>query len=229
MLYYRSIMINKKFNKSYDELLTQAYLFHIELIEDLPLFSAFTGMFTLTYAENFKSMIDFADNLPQIEEYYNNQIVISTKVAESISAGRAIYQRLLFFVRCVWADSETVLQNFGSSLYSNVGRSAPKMMTVLQLAYKNASIPENKALLLAAGFTQADIDAINSTESALNNAYNIQQDYIQQTFIRTEERIRAFNAVWDEMVLISGASKFIFNDLPAKRRFYLLYPSKQNS
>ena len=124
---------------------------------------------------------------------------------------------------------KAVLQNFGSSLYSNVGRSAPKMMTVLQLAYKNASIPENKALLLAAGFTQADIDAINSTESALNTAYNVQQDYIQQTYLRTEERISAFNAVWDELVLISGASKFIFTDSPAKRRFYLLYPSKKDS
>ena len=219
-------MIRKNFNKSYDELLTQAFLFHSELLKDLPLFSAFSPMFTLTYAENFKSMIDFADNLPQIEEYYNNQTVLSTKVAEIISAGRAIYQRLLFYVRLVWADSEAVLQNFGSSLYSNVGRSAPKMMTVLQLAYKNASIPENKALLLAAGFTQADIDAINSTEGALNTAYNVQQDYIQQTYLRTEERILAYNALWDEMVLISGASKFIFNDLPAKRRFYLLYPSK---
>jgi hypothetical protein len=219
-------MTKKKYNKSYDELLTQAYLFHSELVKDLPLFSAFSPMFTLAFTENLKSMIDFADNLPQIDEYYNNQIAFSTKVAEILSAGRAIYQRLLFYVRLVWANSEAIMQNFGSSLYLNVGRSASKMMTILQLAYQNASIPENKALLIAAGFTQADIDLINSIYTALNDSYNSQQDYIQQTYLRTEERILAYNALWDEMVLISGASKFIFKDSPAKKRFYLLYPSK---
>jgi hypothetical protein len=148
------------------------------------------------------------------------------EVSNNMSVARAIYQKLLFYVRFVWADSEAMLQNFGSGLYSNVGRCAPKMMTILQLAYQNASIPENKALLIAAGFVQADIDSINSIEIALHCAYRAQQDYIQQTFSRTEERISAFNALWDELVLISGASKFVFKDSPAKKLFYLLYPSK---
>jgi hypothetical protein len=221
-------MVRKKYNKSYDELLTQAFLFHSELVRDLPLFSAFSPVFTLAYANNLKSMIDFVDILPQLQEYYNSQIIYSMKVSENMSVARAIYKRLLFNVSLAWADSEAILQNFGSNLYSNVGRSAPKMMTILQLAYQNASIPENKALLIAAGFLQADIDSINSIEIALRTAYNAQQDYIQQTFSRTEERILAFNALWDEMVLISGASKFIFNDSPTKKRFYLLYPSKLN-
>jgi len=222
-------MVRKKYNKSYDELLTQSYLFYSELVSDLPLFSAFSPVFTLAYADNLKSMIDFADNLPQLQEYYHSQIIYSMAVSENMAVARAIYKRLLFNVTLAWADSEAILQNFGSGLYSNVGRSAPKMMTILQLAYQNASIPENKALLIAAGFLQADIDSINSIEIALRTAYSAQQDYIQQTYLRTEERILAYNALWDELVLISGASKFVFKDSPAKRRFYLLYPSKLTS
>ena len=78
--------------------------------------------------------------------------------------------------------------------------------------------------MIAVGFTQLDITALLTLSAELNTIYNNQQEFIQLTSDRAEERVIAFNKVWDVMVQINFASKQVFKDSPALIEYYLLYP-----
>ena len=217
-------MITKKFNKTYDDALTQAYLFHSEFVKEKANFSAFSPVFADPFADDFYDLITDADDFPTNEEDLNNQVILSTKVEETMEKARAQYQKMLFYVGIAWPDSESMMLAFGSNLYEKARKLPHKMMNLLQSAYRNANSVEYKADLIAAGFTQVEIDLLHTLDTELTTRYNDQQDYIQHSYKRTEQRTIAFNNVWDEMVKISNASKIIFKDSPAMIEFFLLYP-----
>lgn len=217
-------MITKKFSKTYDEALTQAYLFHSEFVLDLALFTAFSPSFDADFASDFLDLITAADSIPTNQEDLNNQVILSTAVEDQMVIARAIYQELLVYVGIAFPNSETALLAFGNNMYDKARLLPQKMMNLLQLAHRNADSTTYKTALIAAGFLQTDIDSLTTIETELNTRYNAHKDYMQHTYSRTEERAMAFNAVWDVMVRINAASKIVFKDSPAKIEFYLLYP-----
>ena len=217
-------MITKKFSKSYDEALTQAYLFQSELVVDQAAFTAFSPLFASPFAADFLLDIQAADAIPTNEDDLNNQTVLSAEVEDQMVLAREQYQKLLLYVGFAWPNSEPKLKVFGNNQYEIARKSPPKMINLLQSSYLSANSVTYKAALIAAGFLQTDITLLHTIELDLTAKLNAQQDYIRHSFTRSEDRVVAFNKVWDTMVQISNASKYIFKDSPAKIEFYLLYP-----
>lgn len=216
-------MLTKKFSKTYDEVLTQAYLFHSEFVLDLALFTAFSPSFNVAFAADFLDLIEVADAIPTNQEDLNNQVIFSTAVEEQMVVARAVYQELLVYIGLAFPNSESALLAFGNNMYEKARYSPQKMVNLLQLAYRNASSATYKVTLIAEGFLQVDIDSLDTIQTELNERYNDQQEFMKHTYGRTEERTVAFNAVWDVMVKINAASKIVFKDSPAKIEYYLLY------
>ncbi len=217
-------MITKKFSKTYDEVLTQSYLFHSEFVADQAIFEAFSGKFASPYADDFLALITVADEIPTNEDDLNVQTSFTNELELMMETCRAQYQKLLLHVSFAWPEDETKQKLFGSTLYGEARKSPSKMVNLLQSSYREANSVAYKASLIAAGFVQADITLLDTLADSLNVKLNEQQAYIRRTYGRTEQRTEAFNAVWDVMTQISGASKLIFKDSPAKIEFYLLYP-----
>ncbi|MCX6156244.1 MAG: hypothetical protein NT007_19000 [Candidatus Kapabacteria bacterium] len=218
-------MITKKFSKTYDECLTQAYLFQSELVVDQTLFTAASPAFAAPFAANFLADIEAADAIPTNENDLNSQSVFTAEVEEQMDLARAHYQKLLLYIGIAWPGSDVKLKAFGNNLYEKARKSPPKMANLLQSSYLDANSTTYKADLIAAGFLQTDITLLDTLSSDLTNKINAQQDFMRHTFTRSEERAVAFNKVWDTMVKISNSSKLNFKDSPAKIEFYLLYPS----
>lgn len=217
-------MITKKFNKTYDEALTQSYLFHSEFVADQAAFEAFSGKFASPYAENFLALITAADEIPTNDDDLNIQTGFTNELELMMESCRTQYQKLLLHVSFAWPDDESKQKIFGNNLYAEARRIPSKMVNLLQNSYREANSVAYKASLIAAGFSQAEITLLDTLADNLTKKLNEQQSYIRHTYGRTEQRTEAFNAVWDVMVQISGASKLIFKDSPAKVEFYLLYP-----
>ena len=217
-------MITKKFNKTFDDALTQAYLFHSGLVVDLSHFTAFSPIFDAPYAADFLALITDAASLPTNDEDLNNQVVYSLNVESKMEESRAFYKVLISYVNLKWGDSEVVLRTFGNNLYEKARKVPPRLVNLLELAYRAANSTEYKTDLIAVGFVQADITKLLTLAGELNVLYNDQQEFIQKSSKRSEERIIAFNKFWDEMVKINNASKIVFKDSPASIEYYLLYP-----
>ena len=217
-------MITKKFNKTYDDALSQAYLFHSGLARDLSHFTVYSPMFDAAYTEDFLDLIRKAGSLPTHEEDLNNQVILSMAVDSKMEESRALFKKLISYVNLKWGNSESVLQVFSNNLYEKARQSALKMINLLELANRSADSAKYKADLISVGFTQADITKLLTVAGELNELYTNLREFIQLSSDRAEQRIIAFNKIWDEMVKINNASKIVFKDSPAKIGYYMLYP-----
>jgi hypothetical protein len=205
-------MISKKFNKTFDDCLNQAYMFQAELLVDQTVFTAFSPQFAPPFATNFLNDIHAADALPTNEDDLNNQTLLTQNVEDKMVTARSQYQKLLIYVGFAWPDSDPMLKVFGQNLYSSASVSPPQMVNLLQSSYLSANSTAYKATLIAAGFLQADITLLNTIATDLQTKISTQQEFIRHSFTRSEARVVAFNKVWDYMSKISAASKFIFKD-----------------
>jgi hypothetical protein len=103
------------------------------------------------------------------------------------------------------------------------------MKELLELGYRQASIASQKTALIAAGYTQALIDELQTISDTIDSLNAEQEDMLAERGDRTQTRIEAYNAVWEFMQKINKASKVTFEDNPAKLEMYLLYPTASQS
>lgn len=223
-IYKGVIMITVKFSKTYDEVLTQSYLFHSGLVRDLALFSAYSPLFSVAYDADFLNLIENAGELPTNEEDLNNQVILSLDLDNKMEDARLLYRKLISYVNLKWGNDDAALRAFGNNLYDKARQSPPKMVNLLELAHRSAESSTYKTDLIAVGFIQTDINSLLTLSVELNEVFNNQQEFINLSSSRAQERVTAFNKVWDVMVQINFASKQVFKDSPALIEYYLLYP-----
>jgi len=218
-------MIEKKFSKSFDDALEQAYRFHTEFLTDKATFIAATPLFNDPFAADFLVNIEAADALPTYDDDRDDSILLTQAVEEKMEEAREHFRKLMYYVNIAWPDDNGIARGFGSSQYDKARKSTLKLINLVQKAFIKANSTTYKTDLIAVGFVQADIDLLNTLADGITEKNNAQEDYMSNTYERSETRIVAFNKVWDSMVKISDGSKIIFKDSPAKVEFYLLYPS----
>ena len=218
-------MIQLKFSSSFDYVLEQAYRFHTEFLTDKATFVSASPLFDDPFAADFLTDIEAADALPTFDDDRDDLILYTQEVENKMEEARVHFQKLMFYVNLAWPDDNGIARGFGSSQYKKARKSTLKLINLIQKAYIKANSTTYKSDLIAAGFVQADIDLLNTLADEITEKNNAQEDYMSNTYERSETRIIAFNKVWDSMVKLSDASKVIFKNSPAKIEYYLLYPS----
>lgn len=217
-------MIQRKFSKSFEDALEQAYFFHNQFTIDSADFIAASPQFAAPFAANFLLDIQAADALPTNDDDLAQQQFYTSQVSAKMEECRVHYQKLLMYVRLAYPNNVPVEVIFGSKIYEKARNVVLKMINLMQQANKTADSVTYKASLIAAGFLQVDIDKLETLATELTGLNDTQNEYIRQSSIRSEERIVAFNKVWDSMVKISDVSKVIYLASPAHIATYLLYP-----
>jgi hypothetical protein len=222
-------MIDKKFSKSFDECLQQAYLFYDGFLIDAADFSVASPLFAPPFASDFLADIEYADDLPTNEDDLNEQTLFTQAVEETMESAREHYRKLLLYINFAWPNDKAIAKAFGSNLYEKARNNTLKLINLLQDSYNDVNSITYKTHLIAAGFVQADIDLLGNLADDLTTKNRAQEKFMRLSFKRSEARIVAFNKVWDTMVKLSDASKVIFKDSPAKVEYYLLYPETPTS
>jgi hypothetical protein len=189
--------------------------------------TAFTAMYTNLddpFSDNWQSDIDAAQALPTSDEEIMELESKTEDVEIQMELARAQYQKMASYVKLLFPSSKAKQGVFGLSKYVKVYQSQTKMHDLMQLAYRKSNSIEFKSDLIALGFVQSEIDALNTIATGLYNANELQEDFKQAIKLHTEERVAAYNKVWGSMKLASSASKQVFYDNYTKIQQYLLYP-----
>ena len=214
----------RDYTKSDDAMLEQAQTM-------LNLFNAdksdFTAMYTHLedpFSANWQTDIDVAQALPTSDEESAELEVKTEDVETQMELARVQYQKMASYVKLLFPDSKAKQGIFGLDKYDKVRQVQTKMYDLMQLAYRKADSADYKADLIDLGFVQTEIDALNTIAESLYDANEAQEEFKQVIKLRTEERIAAYNKVWDSMKAVSAASKQVFVDDYAKLQQYLLYP-----
>ncbi len=209
-------------------MLERAQIFHNAfVIDDAEFIAAFPHL-AAPFAANFQAAIDAADAIPSGSEVDAQITVVTEQLNNKMVEGQKALQKLFTYVELAF-DTKNMLNAFGKPKYEKARTSDLRMKELLEQANRNAEVAENKAALIAAGYTQADIDGLLTICDEIDAKNAQQEDMKSDRIIKSGVRITAYNAVWGFMKQINKASKVVFVDNPAKIEFYLLYPTHHTS
>lgn len=209
-------------------MLERAQVFHDNFVDDKAAFTADFPHLADPFAGDFQAAIDAADAIPLSSTVEAQIAVVTEQLNDQMPLGRKALQKLYTYVELVW-NSKARDNEFGRNKYEKARSSQVKMKELLELANAAAEVPANKTELLAAGYTQAAIDELLTIMTAIDTLNAQQEKLLSGRGVKTETRIKAYNAVWDFMKQINKASKVTFEDSPAKIEQYLLYPTSHTS
>ena len=214
----------RDYNKADDLMLEQAQtMCNLFTTDKADFIAMYTGLAD-PFAADFQTAIDDAQAIPLVSEELAELAVKTEVVDNALEAARVQYVKLASYVKLLYPDSKAKQDTFGLDEYDKVRMSQTKMYDLMQRAYKKASDLTTAAALIALGFVQAEIDALNTLGLALYDANEDQEEFKKIIKVRTEDRVKAYNAVWAFMVKVSNASKQVYINDYAKQQNYLLYP-----
>ncbi len=216
--------LQRDYRKDDLRMLQQAQVFHDMFVEHESEFVARFPGFAPPFASEMQTAIDDADALP-LDSGEAGWIWVATEDLQTeMESARKALQTLFAYVSIVFDGNRTVLKAFGKSDYSQLRGNYLRTMDLLDKTYRQAELSENKPALIAAGYTQADIDGLLAVKTSIGQLYAKQEDAKSQRVKKTEERVTAYNKVWGFMEKISAASRVAFVDSPAMLRIFMLYP-----
>jgi hypothetical protein len=125
-----------------------------------------------------------------------------------------------YFVRKAFPNNPAALKVFGFDTFSEVSRRQLDLIQFMDVFHAEAA--DRAAELNAAGYSNADIAEIGDLHQALVDANVAQESFKGARGTKTEDRKRAYNALWEIMQLINRVSRLIYKDDPAKTKQFQL-------
>jgi len=204
-----------------DVMLDAADRFHAQYLLDEADFSGWNAvMFPAAFKTDFNAKIDAA------RAYVRDNVVVDEQVEETkeldvkLKECRNYFQAMKPVIESTFPNKPAVWNQFGFNDYRDASKSQGKMILFMEMLYETSE--KYKTELIANGFTQLKIDAIETLKEELR-AEQIEQEVAKkQRPVKTQERITLMNAVWEDMLKINRASKAVYQGNYAKLNEYEL-------
>ena len=177
-------------------------------------------MFPATYKDDFLAKITAARNVVKDMVVIDEQQEETEEVTAKMKECMAYFQKMKPTIVFAFPGKPAIWDQFGFDDYKFADRSQGRMVQFMEMLVKTTD--KYKTTLLAAGFTQAKIDA------GIALAAEIRQEQLEQEVAKkdrpyeTQERIIILNTCWDAMVFVTSAAKAVFYDNFAKLHQYTL-------
>lgn len=212
-----------------DRMLEQSQVMLAMFESDKAAFTALYPYLADPFAAEWQQAIDSAHALPLARAETANQKVATENMKNKMAEARDFFGRFASYVRLLFPDSEASQGIFGLDDFRAVRFSAPRLSELLHFAYEQANDAAYKADLIALGFTAADIAKLDTLSAELYSLYLEQDEIRTWNRVLTEERVKAYNKVWDFSRKVAYASKQVFEWEYAKLQTYMLYPARKKS
>lgn len=221
MIPYKAV--KRKFRSSSNYIGFQARYMFDSLLRDLPVIEQHTLFFTPEWQADYLQKLEIARAIPT-DQQYAALIMIKKQSVDNLTG--QIVKMLAELYRYVGLahDNKSDIASYKSSELYKVRSNAYKLLGLGERAHTLASETEEKALLIAAGYSQAKLDALETALGELQAAAE-QRDKAEAERLRaTTHRIESFNALWVKMQELSKGAKLAFAGNGTKQKQYLLYP-----
>lgn len=186
-----------------------------------------TAVFSDPFAADWLPLIEAAEAVQTDEERDDALTGLTDIVTEQMGLSRAKYATLSYFVNKAFATNPSARNEFGLDDYDAARASQKKMVTFLARQYRLAN-GKYKVQMLAAGFTQPQIDELNAMAAELATENTAQNVFAKTVTVDTNARIATLNAAWEPARKVNAASKAKFyND--AVRLNLFLFPSSDEA
>jgi len=206
-------------------MLQSARLMHTLLMQHMTQFADFSTAFTPQWAADWLADITAVENLTTDDVHIDEVAETTTQVLKAMMAARNKWAEVNFFIRRAFANDASAKGVFGAAAYSKVRGNQLRMIEFLRALHGAAT--DHAAQLIAAGYTQPQIDEIDTICTTLQQKAGIQTRARRNRPKLTANRILALNVPYRKMMEVSEAAQIIFMDSEATRKMYVYYPRKR--
>ncbi|MFI5217996.1 MAG: carboxypeptidase-like regulatory domain-containing protein [Bacteroidia bacterium] len=195
-------------------------------LEDKVELVAFDSDFADPFVTDWLTEIEAAEAFPQDEALDDQLTQLTAVVEEKMESCRDKFQSAKYFIEKAFPKNAPVWNEFGYDNYKTIRRVQNDMVTFMKQFHSTAD--KYKVQLIASGYTQPEIDEIDTLRTELIDANTIQENFIGDLPVKTQARHIKNNEVWNIMVKVCTAGKTKFRNDFARYQRYLLPPGEES-
>ncbi len=194
-------------------------------LADQAAFVARDPSFDTPYENDWQTAIDAAEAQDDNETLNDRLTQHTADVEAEMELCRIIFQDAKPFIKKAFPDRPAIWNELGFDDYDSIRRSQPLMLQFMARFHKAAT--RHAPTLIAANYTQAMIDAIETRRAALNTANDRQELFKGSMQSATEQRIIAFNHMYGYCTTVCETGKLLMRNSYAGYQRYLLPASDE--
>ncbi|MCX6351220.1 MAG: hypothetical protein NTX03_05095, partial [Bacteroidetes bacterium] len=190
----------------------------------LPDFTPRFAWIDTAYVDAFQAKLDVMLAIPLDMGMVDDIKVITGDIKTKLQTGNFALRQLNRYAKSAFAKDDVRRNVQGKDSWKNVQHDAPLMFRALQQAFDYAKEDPIKAALIAKGYTQADIDELETIANAINALINTLDTAKKQRQITTQQRIVGNNEFYEIMQTVSNCAKAVWMQDAARLKQYNLMP-----
>jgi hypothetical protein len=213
------------FSSGDDEMLERAQVFHDRLSDELADFTARFPWLDGAWLTAYQADITAADAFPKDESVLLDLKVLTGDVTAAMQQGYAALLTLGGYAKLAWPTDMARQKVFGQQYWANASKNTLKLQEALELAYAKANSASYKPGLLAKGYTQPEIDMLNTLATDLQTKNGLQEALKMGRHVTKHDRIALLNVVWGHMQTVNTCASVVWAGDAEREDQYQLYPS----
>lgn len=217
--------LERAYHMGDDPMLERGQVFHDQLSDELADFTTRFPWLDGAWLTSFQADITAADAFPKDESVILDIKVLTGDVTASMQQGYAALQTLGGYAKLAWPMDVARQRVFGQQYWADARNSTLKLQEALELAYAKANSASYKPDLLAKGYTQPEIDQLNSLATDLQTKNGLQEAMKVGRHVTKRDRIALLNVVWSHMQTINTCASIVWAADAERLSQYQLYPS----
>ncbi len=215
----------RKYNMGDDPMLERAQVFHDQLNGELADFTTRFPWLDAVWLSAFQADITAADAFPKDESVTLDIKILTGDVTASMQQGYAALQALGGYAKLAYPTDTARERVFGQQYWADARENTLKLQEALELAYAKADSASFKADLLAKGYTQVEIDQLNTLAVDLQTKNGLQEALKVGRHVTKADRIALLNVVWEHMRTVNTCASVVWAADADRLDQYQLYPS----
>lgn len=217
--------ITRLYHYEDEAMIVKAQVMHNNLVADMSIFAARFPWITAATVTAMQTSIDLAEALPLDSQILADLKVLTSDANAQVILGAEALAVLGQYAKLTYPKNDARQRVFGQDLWAAAKSDQEKMMNALEHAHMECVKPTYNTDLIAKGYTATEIANLLTIADSIKANNNLQEDAKSERPVTTQERINAYNNVWQQMQTINVCSKVCFANDPAKLEQYMLYPN----
>ncbi|MBI1286298.1 MAG: hypothetical protein GC178_01855 [Flavobacteriales bacterium] len=218
--------IKRAYGMADDDMLERSELFYDALNAEQADFVARFPWMDAVWLTAFQNDINDADAFPTDDSVVLDIKVLTADVGSAMRQGYAALQTLGLYAKLAWPKDVARQRVFGQDGWEEAYNNTLKLQEALELAHAKADGASYKPDLLAKGYTQAEIDMLETLSDEIKLKNRLQEAAKSGRSVSSHDRIALLNVVWGHMQTINTCAAVVWANDAERLKQYQLYPSQ---
>lgn len=218
--------IKRVYTFSDDVMLQRAQVVFDALSEELADFSARFPWLDAVWLAAFGNDIQAANAFAKDNSTVLEVKVLTGDVGSAQRQGYAALQTLGWYAKLAWPADVARQRVFGQDRWRDAYDHTLKLQQALELAHSKAEDSDYKGALLAKGYTQAEMDSLETLSEEIMLKNRLQEAAKNGRTVSSHDRVAIHNTVWHHLQTVGICAGLVWRNDAERRGRYNLYVSK---